>query len=348
MDSLTQLTLGAAVGELAAGKKAGNKAIYWGMFAGTLPDLDVLFMPFLDPVQQLAFHRGISHSIFFAILISPLLAWLVTKIHPKSEATFKDWTILFFLGTLTHSLLDSLTTYGTQLFLPFSDYRVAINSIFLVDFVYTLPLLFTVIVCLFLHRNSSKRRFWNYLGLGFSTLYLCFGLGMKMYMQPVFKTALAEQNIQYDQFMTAPTPLNTVLWYCVASNDEGNYMGYYSPFDKDKKIHFDYFPKQDELIAGLKQEHAVDRLIWFSKGHYIIREEEGQKRFYDVKFGKVGFEGITSTNAFVFGFQILKNEDGEYTFKEFRRGPETQSDTEMRFEELFQGLWERVMGKEQL
>ena len=42
MDSLTQVVLGAAVGEAALGKKIGNRAIVWGGIAGTIPDLDVL------------------------------------------------------------------------------------------------------------------------------------------------------------------------------------------------------------------------------------------------------------------------------------------------------------------
>ena len=41
MDSLTQIVLGAAVGEVMLGRKVGNRAILWGAVAGTIPDLDV-------------------------------------------------------------------------------------------------------------------------------------------------------------------------------------------------------------------------------------------------------------------------------------------------------------------
>ena len=70
MDSLTQIVLGAAVGEVCLGKKLGNKAMVWGAIAGTVPDLDIIGNLFLSQLDALAFHRGISHSIFFAIMFS--------------------------------------------------------------------------------------------------------------------------------------------------------------------------------------------------------------------------------------------------------------------------------------
>ncbi|MCB0468978.1 MAG: metal-dependent hydrolase, partial [Aequorivita sp.] len=48
MDSVTQIVLGAAVGEAVLGKKIGNKAMALGAIAGTIPDLDVLSSHFTD------------------------------------------------------------------------------------------------------------------------------------------------------------------------------------------------------------------------------------------------------------------------------------------------------------
>ena len=79
MDSLTQIVLGAAVGEVVLGKKVGNKAMLWGAIAGTIPDLDVYQSLFFDSLRANELHRGFSHSILFSLLFSPLLAWLVTN-----------------------------------------------------------------------------------------------------------------------------------------------------------------------------------------------------------------------------------------------------------------------------
>ena len=84
MDSLTQIVLGAAVGEIALGKKVGNRALLWGAVGGTIPDLDVFFGAFLNPLQELATHRGFSHSIVFAILGAFLFGWIIHFIYQSA------------------------------------------------------------------------------------------------------------------------------------------------------------------------------------------------------------------------------------------------------------------------
>ena len=68
MDSVSQITLGAAIGEIVLGRKLGNKAMFWGAVGGTIPDLDVITKPFMTEIQSLAFHRGISHSILLSLI----------------------------------------------------------------------------------------------------------------------------------------------------------------------------------------------------------------------------------------------------------------------------------------
>lgn len=148
MDSLTQIVLGAACGEIALGKKIGNKALLFGAIGGTIPDLDVFIGRWLfqNEIDAMAFHRGFMHSMIFAILASVILGYLVYWLYNTGKrtgiTTRKDWIFLFFLSIFTHPLLDSFTPYGTQLFLPFSNYRVAINNISVVDPIYTLPFCF--------------------------------------------------------------------------------------------------------------------------------------------------------------------------------------------------------------
>ena len=124
MDSLTQIVLGAAVGEAVLGKKIGNRAMLWGAIAGTIPDLDVFVRYFTDPITATEMHRGFSHSLVFAVLMAPILGWIANKIHRKREIGLKPWMKLFFLCVVTHPLLDNHTTWGTQFFWPF-EYRIA-------------------------------------------------------------------------------------------------------------------------------------------------------------------------------------------------------------------------------
>ena len=118
MDSLTQLALGAAVGEATAGRQVGRRALLWGAIAGTIPDLDV-FIPLGDAVSDFTYHRSFSHSLFVLAALTPFIVWLILKIHPGTAAYRKRWYLLVYSVFATHVLLDSCTVYGTQIFWPF-------------------------------------------------------------------------------------------------------------------------------------------------------------------------------------------------------------------------------------
>ena len=148
MDSLTQIVLGAAVGEAVLGRKIGTRAMLWGAIAGTIPDLDVFTRMFTDSITAGVLHRGFSHSLVFCLIASPILAWIAQKFHQKKRPVeYKRWVLLFFLCLVTHPLLDMHTDYGTQFLWPF-DLRIAYKNIFVVDPIYTIPFLFCCIVAL--------------------------------------------------------------------------------------------------------------------------------------------------------------------------------------------------------
>ena len=72
MDSVTQLVLGAAVGEATLGRRVGSRAKLWGAVCGTIPDLDV-FIPLGDPVRDFTYHRSFSHSLIVLAALTPLV-----------------------------------------------------------------------------------------------------------------------------------------------------------------------------------------------------------------------------------------------------------------------------------
>ena len=172
MDSLTQIILGAACGEAILGKKIGNKALLFGAIGGTIPDLDVFVgnLVYGNKIDAMLFHRGFMHSIVFTVLAAFIFGWLVHKLYNSGKrlhsTTQKDWINLFFWSLFTHPILDCFTPYGTQLFAPFSSYRVALNNIAVADPAYTLPFLICMIVLMFFRRTSSQRRLWLKMGIG--------------------------------------------------------------------------------------------------------------------------------------------------------------------------------------
>ncbi len=155
MDSLTQMALGAAVGGAVLGRKIGPRALLWGAVCGSLPDLDVV-VSHSDPVRDFTFHRAESHAIFYQTLAAPLIAWGLVRINRAGNADYRRWLLAVWLCLTTHALLDAFTVYGTQLLLPFSDYPVGLGSVFIIDPLYTVPLLVGIVAAL-LYRSRPTR-----------------------------------------------------------------------------------------------------------------------------------------------------------------------------------------------
>lgn len=308
MDSITQFALGAALGELVAGKKIGSKAILWGGVAGTIPDLDIMFNPFFTELQELSVHRGISHSLVFAFGFAPLMAWLMQKLYRKRpEITFRIWLDVFFIAIFTHPLLDAFTLYGTQLFLPFSDYRVALNTIAIVDPAYTLPLLLGVTGAMVVRRKNQLLSVKiNIAGLILAHTYFLLTIGNKFYVNQKFEAALAEHDIQPNSYLSNPVIFSNLLWCAVAKDDSMCYIGYYSILQDKPTIRFEAYQKNEHLLKKIKDRKGVAKLRWFSKDYFVLDEKGDSLAFYDVRFGKSNFSHyLDHEKTFIFYFKIL-------------------------------------------
>jgi inner membrane protein len=336
MDSLTHIVLGAAIGEAVLGKKIGRKAMLWGALADTIPDFDVFASCCTTDAQQLLVHRGITHSFFFALLMAPLLGWLFSKLFKKSEVSWKSWTFLFFLGMITHIVLDSFTAYGTGWFEPFSSYRVAFNTIFVADVFYTVPFLICVLIALIAKSGSPTRVKFNKLGLIISSLYLVFTLINKWHVTTEVKDAFTKKDIAVADFVSTPTPLNNFLWMTYAPDKSGYWFGYYSVFDKTNDIDFYHVNKNDSLLKPFGEGESIRILKQFSKNYYVISQDDSNTYFNDIRFGQMGgWNGPDS--AFVFSFKLNKNANNAAVL--------SRTKFKTSFSEAFSSLYDRAKGR---
>ncbi|WP_010182880.1 metal-dependent hydrolase [Aquimarina agarilytica] len=335
MDSLTQIVLGAAVGEACIGKKAGNKAILWGAIAGTIPDLDVLVKFFTDTVTANELHRGFSHSIIFCVLFAPLFGWLITRLYKTKEATWKDWTKLMFWGLITHPILDAFTTWGTQLFWP-HPYKVSFKNIFVVDPLYTLPFLICVIWAMCYKRTHPKRNKINNLGIIMSSTYMLITLLIKWYTYGIFSDNLKEQQLSYIEIQTKPTPLNSILWNANIETKDHFLIGDYSLFDGKAPIKFTSYPKNHQLLGDLKSHPLIIRLIQLTQGWYTIEKSGNDLYFNDLRFGLFGTG--EKDDQFVFCYKLYYDQYGKLQAEERKRdmGKATA---------LMNKLFTRILGK---
>ena len=340
MDSLTQIVLGAACGEATLGKKIGNKALLFGAIGGTIPDLDVFVGNWLygNEIDAMLFHRGFMHSILFSFFAAFIFGWLFYKLYNsgkrKETTNLKDWIWLFFWSLFTHPILDCFTPYGTQLFAPFSNYRVAFNNISVVDPTYTIPFLFCIIVMMFFKRNSEKRALWLKLGIGVSSVYMLFTIGNKLYMDSIFKDSLKEEGIAYQRYFTQPTIFNNILWYGTVETDTYYYVGYYSLLDSGNRYtDWTKIPKVRDLTVD--DFERVGRLAWFSNNYYsIYKMDDNTFRYNDLRYP---LTNKNNPNSSVFSFMLF-NDNGNINMKPFERSEDNVSET-------LSVLWERLKGK---
>ncbi|MBT8434164.1 MAG: metal-dependent hydrolase [Gammaproteobacteria bacterium] len=284
MDSLTQLVLGAAVGESVMGRKIGNRAVLWGAVAGTLPDLDV-FIPLGDVVKDFTYHRSASHSLFVLALLTPLMVWLINKIHPGLRRHRSRWMLMIYLVFVTHVLLDCFTAYGTQIFWPFVTTPVSWSTIFIIDPLYTLPLMVGVLAALIMTRDTERGHLLNRYCLAVSTVYLCWTVIAKVIVERNIEAELQAQNISHEKIFTTPSPFNSLLWRTVVTDDTGYYEGFYSVLDRPARISFQHYPSDKKLLTGIEDYWPVRRLKWFSRGFYSVSLLEKYIVISDLRMG---------------------------------------------------------------
>ena len=381
MDSLTQIVLGAAVGEAVLGRKVGNKAILWGAIAGTIPDLDVLARSLFDPLRANELHRGITHSILFSAAMAPVLAWLLKR-HTASllsvfavlvaltfvqsaegwvarggllavtavivalifrrkrnedGATLKQWSLLFWWSLVTHPLLDCHTTWGTQLFWPL-PWKLSWNNIFVVDPLYTVPFMICVGIVLFMRRDSNRRRWVNWLGIGISSAYMVFTIACKRIAVGAIGASLERQHIVYTDFSTRPTPFNSILWTVNVDAGDHYLLGYHSLLDTKAEVEFARVDKGVESLGVWAQHEKVKRLEVLSDHNYTVRLQGDTIVFNDLRFGQMGEPA--PDKPFVFSYLLIPQGD-ELRVELIPPGPPKGEDLST----LLQELWERIKGE---
>lgn len=284
MDSVTQIALGAAVGHAAGARVLGRRALLWGAALGTLPDLDS-FYPFADPVSAFTYHRGISHSLFFLTLLAPVLAAIGIWLHRIQPRLRRRWLLVVWLCLVTHPLLDACTVYGTQLLLPFTDHPFGSGAIFIIDPVYTLPLIAGVVAAALPLGDRALALRVNYLGLAASTVYLVACMATQQAVADAARRQLAGQGIEAERLLAQPTPFNSVLWRVLARVEGGYYEGYHSLLDPAPRFAFGFHRSEDAALAAVAAHPAARRLTWFSKGFYGVRRVPGGVVISDLRMG---------------------------------------------------------------
>lgn len=301
MDSLTQFVLGAAVSTVLIGNKIGpRKAALIGGALGTLPDLDV-FLPFDDPVDSFVYHRGWTHSVLVHALATPILGeGLLRLFKGLREHRWQVWAAVF-LCLSTHAAIDAMTVYGTRILWPLYPDPVGVGSVFIIDPLYTLPLLAVVIWALCKKTWTTGLRNGLAAALIVSTGYLGLSVVIQRHVETRALELFQANGGAPDRIYAIATPFNILFWKVIGLREDSYDNLYMSLLDGVGPAEIYTHPRHPELVACLEETPAFQKLDWFSRGYFRADLVGDEIVMSDLRMGL--------TPGYAFRFVIAEREE---------------------------------------
>lgn len=288
MDPLTQGVLGAAAPQSVGRRKQVAAAGLLGFFAGMAPDLDVLIRSDTDPLLFLEFHRHFTHSLIF-IPIGGLLCGLVLHYLLGRRRGLSLLQSCFYctLGYATHALLDSCTTYGTQLLWPFSDQRFAWNVVSVIDPLYTIPLLVLVVLA-----SVKKQPLFARAALVWAVAYMGLGVIQRDRAEAVGWELAQQRQHEVIRLEAKPSFANLLVWKLVYETADKYYVDAVKVGAGTRVYPGQSVAKLDVekdlawLDPGSQQARDVERFRWFSNG-YVALDPNHKNRIIDIRYSMI-------------------------------------------------------------
>jgi inner membrane protein len=258
------------------------------------------------------------------------------------QAPYLTWVSLFFWSIFTHPILDCFTNWGTQIWQPFSDYRVQWNTVSVVDPIYTLPFAFCLIVAAYFMRNSRTRFVLTWIGIVWSCGYLAYTYWHKQIAEADFKQVLQARQINYQRLLSNPSIFNNIVWQMTAETNDAYVYGLYGFNDAVPSTRpISFVPKNHALLNHIPDDDRAKRfLLWFTDGYYNVVPYNGDTlQVNDLRFGLLG--DSLQDNNYVFPFLLFKNEHNQWDVVQNNRRNVNMDQQK----QAFGRLWARVKGK---
>lgn len=326
MDPVTQGALGAAAAQLLLQKRLGRRAWVCGALGGMAPDLDVFIRSSDDPLIAWTYHRHFTHSLAF-VPIGGLISGL-PFIWRKPKAKRALILGATMAGYATHALLDAFTSYGTQLWWPFSSTREAWNWIGIVDPAFTIPLCVAVGIAAV---KDRLRPLW--IASVWCALYMGWG-GLQHARARAHAEALASaRGHTIERIEAFPGIATNVLWRTLYLADGRIHVD---------AVHVPWLGESTSREGGSVQRFGADersaladgdaRLVeglatfdWFADG-WVAADPGDPRKLGDLRYGR----GVASTTA-MWGLEV--DPAAEHPFASFNSPPDDAAMSEMT------GLW---------
>lgn len=284
MDSITHLFYGGAIAAAIAPRQHRRAALLAGAVLNTLPDLDVFPLRFFDPVTEMTWHRGMTHSWF----VLPFVAWAIWAFFRRRDGRVAEdpqrWFWAIFVCLMAHPLIDSFTVYGTQLFWPLPMKPLMWSSLFIVDPLFTLPWFVACVVAWFAPERPLAQRALI-AGVALGAAYVRWSLAAKFAVEREADRALAKIGLEDAPRFSVPMPFNTLLWRVVAMTPQGFVEGERSLLADRGPMRFRAYASDTLVLAETRDFAAVRRLGWFNHHFQKAEVRDGRLVLSDLRMG---------------------------------------------------------------
>jgi inner membrane protein len=249
-------------------------------------DLDIFIRSSTDPLVGLTYHRHFTHSLLFVPIggVLAALPWILRRRHAADRRAI---TAATSVGYATHALLDAFTTYGTQLWWPLSDMRIAWNFVSIVDLLFSVPLAWGVI-----RAARTLRRRPAAIALAWCAAYLGFGGIQHARAVAAARTLAAARGHPIVRVAAFPNGFCNFVWRTAYESQGRIWIDQArTPWwsatraragDSAAKVTLDDLPAQ--IVDDPQLRNAFATWVWFTDG-WVARDPDDPLAFGDLRYG---------------------------------------------------------------
>ncbi len=300
MDPFSQGLLGAAIGQFGFRARFGRAAIIAGGLIAMSPDLDLVPAALMGtgPLESSLGHRGLTHSVVVSLFAGPAIGGAIWAIRKRlaGVADTRDlvaWMLLGLLAFGTHGILDTFTSYGTQLLAPLSNKRFAIDAVGIIDPFYTVPLLLAVLYGLMPRTGQFRAMVAGGTALTLTTAYLFYGAWLNERARAFAEAQLAAEGVTGAQVFAYPTLFQPFLRRIVVRHYPEVRIGFVTMW-RPAPIEWERFtPPEHPSLEQLGMTRQAYQFYWFAMGQVSGTLERGDNgtliaEMHDMRYGLPG------------------------------------------------------------
>ncbi len=339
MDNITQGVIGWSLYTLIT-KKHTNKNFLLGSVIANAADFDVIvgqIIPFKSSLDAFFFHRGIMHSIVFAVVLSLVLGFVLRRF--DRSVSYRRYVFACLVSMIFgHLLIDGMTSYGMRYRLPRSNTSYSSNNIFVIDAWMLIIVVSWLIAYLRTKRKKYKKSVAQWIVVGAGAYFLMTGV-FQAQAQNVFVRAGASNTTG----KTVVEPLQPLLWKHIERIENGYQVGYYSILDKQQSIdwivYLEKASDREEMWNIIQDNDLTDdwsKINNFAQWYIRVIKEWDGYHLQNMTAWRIIWRDPTHTSVWSLGFELVNDPDHGREFVPSLRMSGWID------KEMWKALWKRV------